>query len=886
MSSCLSFLILLIAIAAFVVALRGNARLRTALRRIDQLEREIDAPRQADISSSEKPPAAGVQKGAEISETEAPISPPEEPERESDLQSASGTPTNEHISADFEPTPRPLGRRPSAKTWSIRDLEKSLGARLPVWIGAVALILAGAFLVKVSFERGWLVPQLRVAFGIIFGAVLLGAGEWLRKPAYRISQGLSAAGIAVLFVSFYAGVNLYHLITPTAGFAFMALTAAVAVVLSLRQGAMVAVLGLIGGFVTPQLVQAGDPDPRTLFTYLLLLQGGLVAAARKRNWPYLAAVGYCGGLIWVGLWLMTTFDGDHSLWLGLFLLASAAIFVGASLSARGSSTWGSSANAQWLTRLAIIGGLVGLGALTVRADFQALDWLFVGLMGASCLILARLKEEFHQFGWLAGAASALLVAVWIPGIEDGSGRLLLATVSGLGFLFAAGSYIAHRRSELAERWCALSAASGVVFLLLAYWGARELGLSIQWGLIGAALGGIYVAAAVPLYRDRSRSSQIEHGLAALAVGATSALSLAVPMQLERSSLAVAWALEVAALVWLAGRLRVPVLRILAWIVGVLVTLHLVHPELVPLDVGDHLIFNWLFFMYGIPLLAFAAAAYLAAQQAEEKLSEALQWGAIIFGVVLVSLEVRQYFHPGELDASEFYLAERGTLTIVWLGLAWGLLQAAVRWPLRSFSRSGSILVALALAYSLFDQGLAANPAWSHGAVGAMPVLNSLLWVYGLPAVLLLIVAKRLGATQGRLALAANIGALVNILLLITLEVRQAFRGSYLDRGTASSAEQYSYSAAWILLGTLLLILGIAKKGRLVRFASLAVMLLAVGKVFLVDMAKLGDLYRVFSFLGLGVSLLLLAYLYQRFVFGVNGDELAPGVLADEDRTRD
>ena len=51
-----------------------------------------------------------------------------------------------------------------------------------------------------------------------------------------------------------------------------------------------------------------------------------------------------------------------------------------------------------------------------------------------------------------------------------------------------------------------------------------------------------------------------------------------------------------------------------------------------------------------------------------------------------------------------------------------------------------------------------------------------------------------------------------------------------------------------------------------RYASLLVMLLAVGKVFLFDTAQLKDLYRVVSFLGLGVSLMLLAYLYNRFVF--------------------
>jgi uncharacterized membrane protein len=80
------------------------------------------------------------------------------------------------------------------------------------------------------------------------------------------------------------------------------------------------------------------------------------------------------------------------------------------------------------------------------------------------------------------------------------------------------------------------------------------------------------------------------------------------------------------------------------------------------------------------------------------------------------------------------------------------------------------------------------------------------------------------------------------------------------------AERYAYSAAWILFGTALLVAGIATKGKALRYASLAVMLLSVGKVFLYDTSNLSDLYRVFSFLGLGVSLLALAWVYQRFVF--------------------
>jgi len=78
------------------------------------------------------------------------------------------------------------------------------------------------------------------------------------------------------------------------------------------------------------------------------------------------------------------------------------------------------------------------------------------------------------------------------------------------------------------------------------------------------------------------------------------------------------------------------------------------------------------------------------------------------------------------------------------------------------------------------------------------------------------------------------------------------------------------TAAWVLYGIALLVAGILRRGAILRYGSLTVMLLAVLKVFLYDTANLSDLYRVLSFLGLGASLLLLAFLYQRFVLREGG----------------
>src|SRR6202049_3827512 len=82
--------------------------------------------------------------------------------------------------------------------------EELVGARLQVWIGAMALALAGAFLVKISFERGWISPPVRVATGVAFGIVLLALAEGLRRSSGRISEALRRGGVAHLVGRFPA----------------------------------------------------------------------------------------------------------------------------------------------------------------------------------------------------------------------------------------------------------------------------------------------------------------------------------------------------------------------------------------------------------------------------------------------------------------------------------------------------------------------------------------------------------------------------------------------------------------------------------------------------------------------------------------------------------
>lgn len=120
---------------------------------------------------------------------------------------------------------------------------------------------------------------------------------------------------------------------------------------------------------------------------------------------------------------------------------------------------------------------------------------------------------------------------------------------------------------------------------------------------------------------------------------------------------------------------------------------------------------------------------------------------------------------------------------------------------------------------------------------------------------------------------AGLGAL---LVWITVEVENRFAvgETFRVRFGDLPARDLSLSIAWAVFALLLLFVGAGRKLGALRWVSLVLLLATIGKVFLLDLEDLAGLYRVGSFLGLALSLLVVSLLYQRFVFRKPGAERA------------
>jgi uncharacterized membrane protein len=145
--------------------------------------------------------------------------------------------------------------------------------------------------------------------------------------------------------------------------------------------------------------------------------------------------------------------------------------------------------------------------------------------------------------------------------------------------------------------------------------------------------------------------------------------------------------------------------------------------------------------------------------------------------------------------------------------------------------------------------------------------NLILLGYGLPALLAIALALTTrGVRPHPYRVCAAVIAIALALAYLSLEVRTLYHGAVLTRGPTTDAEQWTYSVVWLAFGVVLLIAGIYLRSQPARLASAAVTTLTVAKVFLIDMSDLTGVWRALSFIGLGLVLVGIGWLYQRLLF--------------------
>ena len=736
---------------------------------------------------------------------------------------------------------------------------------------------------KHSIEQGWLSPAVRVGLGIVFGLVLLGVAQWMRKQSNNLGQALSAAAVAVIYAALFAGVALYDLIPTALAFVTLAVLTFAAIGLALRDGPFIGIVGLAGGFLTPVFVSSNEPNVPVLFGFLYLLQLGALVLLKKRGWWYQAAIANAGGLLWAFLGAMTI-GGDETVsgafMLPFFLIATSWTSVWA-LQSRGSAV--RSEHMLWTTRATSIACFLVMAVWLGSNGNEIVDWFFALVLVFSHLVAARRWTDEDLPAYIGAAIMIAAYALWDPSAPppgvmmfaapDRSAEMIGVGLAFGGGLLFGGWYFVFG-SKYPARWAALSTLGSAFVFGAAYLQLRDTNLVISWPVIAVLLAAVHMGLAQRLDALRRTDNAYVGAFAIFCLAVSGFIAIAIPMQLENSWTAIAWSFELPVIAWVANRLDVAWLRRAIWAGAGLVVagILMADPLWYSSWAGDTLIFNWLLYGLGIPLLGFVATSYLLTYAPEQMLRQALQIGAAVLGFILIALEIEHFFE--HIDVVDPDFLTHGVQAIAWLLAAHALFVIGDRRQAPILYRAALVIAAIASIWLLANSLILDNPLFSSVYVGDTAFFNRIALVYGVPALLALGLAWVLmrRPALGDLSMAGyNAAGIFGLLLgfvCISLWVRQLVHGGYITLITFSvtDAELYGYSAAWTLYGVALLGLGIKLKAQALRYASAAVVLLTVVKVGLIDASDLTGLYRVASFLGLGVALIGIGWLYQRILF--------------------
>ena len=788
---------------------------------------------------------------------------------------ASASPWTEPVVA-VAPPPPPAPRR------TLVDIEALLTARWGVWLGAVALLLSGVFLVRYAADEGWLNPAVRCAGLAALGAGLIALGlRAAKRPvttlrfADQVPAGLAAGGVAMLFGAAYAAGIVYDLVSPMAAFILMAAASLTGLAVSLKLGQLVAAVGIVGAFVTPLLVETPEPSIPGLFGYLLLVSAASLAVVRYSAWVWLGWATTIAGAAWV---LLATVEAPLQADWSAALFVPALVALHLALLPAAALDWKVGRRLAWIPVLAV--GAAGLLlALTDPADITRAGVL---LLVPITLAAAAREERLVAVPWVAAALFLLLMAFWgLPAwtptgeaIEDGSGgivamlpgdltpaalRPFLSVLAGMTLLFAAAGMAGVWRLRRRVAWASFTAALPPLALALGFARVRQFQPDAAW----AAAAVVTAAALVGATGLAMRRGRGAPAAGTLAAGAAASLALGCAALFSAQWLTIALVLLVPALTWIEATVELRPLRHVTLAVAALALVRLLlNTDVLDYVLGAPALWNGRALAYAVAALSFWGGARIARRREDDRLVAVLEVGCAAFATALVSLEIRQWFTGGQPGASTLGFAEAGlqvsalaALALISLWLDGRTGRASLRW---SWIVQGALALAGGIALVI------ANPLWTEWTVDGPPIFDALLTAYAVPAVFAVLAARRQRECQAPVRILVSY-ALVAALTWVTLEVRHIAHPGLmeLDEVPVLPWELWAWSGAWLAVAVALMVAGLRGRVRALRLAALAVMAVVILKVFLIDMSGLTGLWRVLSFLGLGLVLIGLGRLYGR-----------------------
>jgi uncharacterized membrane protein len=617
---------------------------------------------------------------------------------------------------------------------------------------------------------------------------------------------------------------------------------------------------LIASLALLLFLSTGPIAPAALWALALLLailNAGMFVESASSRVPALSRVGSVLSWVVLAVWWSETAGV-------VGLLPSLAVVTGLTLITLAGHAWTHSA-----TRDAAPGTVSG--------------GLYLGLIGHAFLFFIGLNPQWSVPPWpLFGCLAVVTLATSATAAIVGGPLLHI-----LG-LAAASVVLSGWTAAIGSTTTAIAAAWVVSIYALAWIAAGRVADSRERLMRGAAValfGGeitAIIAAGAPIVTGVVHPTPFGILIASHVAGIAILLTLVAAAAWEQVATAVLIAAWTAVLGWQLGHdLRVE-WRQLLMLAGSLYAIFCAYALTAgPRDRDSRE--PWLV------ALGATVMAFLAGREAFEagRLESIIGVVPVVLGLMTVVLLRRllRLERAGERDLTRLALVAGTALGLVtvaiplqlhhqWVTIGWALEGAALAWLFRRVPHRGLLLAAAALLATVFVR-LALNPSiWTYQPRGELRIFNWYLYTYLVAAAAMGVAAWWLSSTSDRVVQGLPrvshllpAAAVILLFLLLNIEIADFYAtGPQITfRFGVTVSQDLTYTIGWLAFGMILLAAGISVHNRPARITAVALIAVTAFKCFLYDLASLGGLYRVASFVGLAVALALVSLALQKFV---------------------
>ncbi len=740
------------------------------------------------------------------------------------------------------------------------------------WLGAIVLAIGGVFLAKYSIEAGLLPPIVRVVLGAIFGCSLVVVAEVLNqnKEKFKINTpyipaALASGGVITCFAMILVSFDFYDFITPNIAFALLAIVSIAATYLALRFGPVLAAIGIIGAYAVPILVSTGSNNVIALLTYVsfVSLSAVWVAQLVKQKWLWWQS--FVGHFVWFFAAVAMGGKDDFSI---VLLYALFSIYLFALTSILGWKLTQTVELALSLKELlapkkelvTIIATLLLMAVnLSIHQEFTHI--VLASLVISIVIMVATYRHrDLDHWPYLALGFVIFGFNLFSEYIDFSdnlfpfSGKYLFIQLSVLIAMVFSLQMI--KRYPQRHAFLLLLVVAPISLFGVSYIMAEPSAEQFLYPVWALEMLLIAIVASYSAMKTQTKLNQVTYLVLANAM-----LTMCLTMLLSASTLTLALAVQVASMSYLSWKYKV---QLPDWLYKVALLVVVTRLTLAPwlAEYKDEFIFSvhWTLIVYPAVL----TVIWLATKYNPSKQLNTWFKGVLIHIIALLVTTETSYVLTGSYP-DFFNLAYHEA---VLLALNWLVLSAVYFWRSRLsvsmkplYQIAGKALfVGFALIH--FDISLVNSPFIYQHFVGDSMV-NWLIPQWVLPVVVLLSMFKfELIETKYEKAIFA-IAATFSF-FFINGEIRNVFNQGYLFWQTPmQQAELYTYSIVWLLVSTIVIYIGQKfEKSKLTNLGFI-VLALVVLKAFSVDMSHLEGLLRALSFIGLGLALVAIGWLFQK-----------------------